>query len=370
MDKAQKILEKYNAGTGTAEERACVESWYLKFETPESDLTSEQIQEEFDMGLVALSTSVGRPAKTRSLWPQIAAAASVLLTLFGGGYMLLHRSAKPQVVAANHKQDIAPGTNGAILILANGKKVVLEQTKAGVMIQQSGTQLKKASDSTLVYQPSLAGNSSTLSYNTLQTPKGRQYSVVLPDGSKVWLNAASSLKYPTAFSGKERLVELTGEGYFEVVHNSKSPFRVKVGLETVEDIGTHFNINAYTDEPAVMTTLLEGSVRVITNQYRNVLQPGQQAVVSGGALRVQEADLNAAVSWKNGYFTFKKADIQTVMRQLARWYDVNVSYQGKISNVALTGDIYRNVQASQALKILSYFDIHYHIDGRTIVITE
>lgn len=192
-------------------------------------------------------------SKTRRLWPRIAAAASVIICLAAGGYILLHKP-EPAHYAREIKTDLRSGSNGAILTLANGQKIILEQTKEGRIGGQEGTDLRKTGDSLLVYRSTETAADAAVYYNTLETPKGKQYSVVLPDGSKVWLNAASSLKYPTAFSRKEREVELRGEGYFEVAQNKTSPFKVKTPDQTVEVLGTHFNIKAYADEQTTWTT--------------------------------------------------------------------------------------------------------------------
>jgi len=213
-------------------------------------------------------------------------------------------------------------------------------------------------------------SANSLVYNTATTPRGGQYQFILSDGTKVWLNSASSIKYPVQFIGNERKVELTGEAYFEVVHNAKMPFRVVSNGQTVEDLGTHFNINAYNDENVIKTTLLEGSVKVSSAAGNNTIKPGQQAVLNNGNISViNDADLDAAVAWKNGFFYFDDNNIQEVMRQLARWYDVDIKCEGELPSRQFSGEISRNVKASQILDILSFKKIHYKIDGKSIVIT-
>lgn len=265
----------------------------------------------------------------RPLWPRIAVAASLVLCLSAGSYYIFHQH-KVVNYAANVKHDIQHGSNGAILTLANGEKVILEETKVGEVTRQNGTDLHKAGDSLLVYQPGGQTANASIYYNTLETPRGKQYSVVLPDGSKVWLNAASSLKYPTVFSGKERKVELTGEAYFEIVHNKAKPFRVLTNSQTVDVLGTHFNIKAYADEPATWTTLLQGSVKVENSRHHAaVLIPGQQAVSgNNGALQtLKKVDVNAVLDWKNGEFVFSGESLESIMRKVARWYDAEVEYK-------------------------------------------
>jgi transmembrane sensor len=286
-------------------------------------------------------------------WSRIAVAASVLITLSAGIYFYQHRLTK-ETASQFVKNDIKPGSNGAILTLANGEKIVLEQTKVGQITRQNGSGLSKAADSLLVYQSGGKPDATTVSYNTLETPKGKQYTVVLPDGTKVMLNAASKLTYPTAFTGKERLVELSGEGWFKVVHNEKQPFKIKTAGQIVEDIGTEININAYTDEPTIKTTLVEGSIRVRLNPAANgtVLKPGQQSVVQNNALTVTDADMEQELAWKNGYFDFESENIQPIMRRIARWYDIEVSYTGNPPTDQFWGTVSRFSNVSQVLQKL------------------
>jgi ferric-dicitrate binding protein FerR (iron transport regulator) len=207
--------------------------------------------------------------------------------------------------------------------------------------------------------------------NTLTTPRGGQYEVMLPDGTKVWLNSASSLTYPVTFAGKERRVELTGEAYFEVAKNTSSPFFVKTSGQTVKVLGTHFNINSYEDEKCVKTTLLEGSVVITSDGNKQAvnLKPGQQSVNKAASFDViNEADIDEAVAWKNGKFLFRNTDLQTVMRQLSRWYDVDVEYQGTIAERHYRGRISRNVPVSQVFEILKTSGINFIINGRTIIV--
>jgi len=215
-----------------------------------------------------------------------------------------------------------------------------------------------------VSQPTNAPTKALPSYNTITTPRGGQYQVTLPDGTVVWLNAASSLKYPTAFTGKERIVELTGEGYFEVASNKDMPFKVQAADQTVEVLGTHFNINCYADEPAVKTTLLEGSVKVMHHGTHKsmTLKPGEQSTVSRNNFSVAMADTENAVAWKNNLFYFSGSDIPSVMRQISRWYNVTVEFEGAIPDIRLWGKVYRNSNASKVLELLEYFGLKYRIE--------
>src|SRR5690606_21711377 len=218
--------------------------------------------------------------------------------------------------------------------------------------------------------------SSLITYNEIKTPKGGQYEIVLPDGTKVWLNAASSLKYPVVFKGNERKVELTGEAYFEVTSINKNglvPFIVQTSLQQIKVLGTAFNINAYADEQSTKTTLLHGSVKIIpqSNSLRTddsvLLKPGQESKVSKDKISVAEVNTAEAVAWKNGMFYFQDSDIRSVMRQLSRWYNVEVEFEGKLPNIKLWGEIHRDVNASKALKILEYFNLKYRIENKNDV---
>jgi transmembrane sensor len=315
----------------------------------------------------------GRPGSLK-LWRVTAAAAAVLVFLSAGLYFYLNRmQPKPSLkagIAKQSKNDILPGSNKAVLTLANGEQVVLTDAKNGVVAKQGGTAIIKTSDGQVINQVAnrTASNEEPIGYNTITTPRGGQYQVVLPDGSKVWLNAASSLKYPTKFSGEERNVELTGEAYFEVAKNAAMPFRVRSAGQIVEVLGTHFNINAYADETLMKTTLLEGSVKINHEQATVVIKPGEQATIVKGASRiaVNEVDTNEATAWRDGYFQFNHADIQTVMRQLSRWYDVDVKYEGTISSNQFGGAIQRKLNLSQVLHILEKSQLRFTIIGKEV----
>ncbi len=297
--------------------------------------------------------------KQHRLWPRIAVAASILLCCSIGIYFYQHRQQKPSTTQIA-RNDIAPGHNQATLTLSNGQQIILTKGMSGKLAQQGQTNIQVNSGSNIQY--TAAVKETEVAYNTLTTKRGEQspYPLILADGSKVWLNAASSITFPTAFTGKERRVKVTGEAYFEVVHNNLQPFKVEAANQIIEDIGTHFNVNAYTDEPATITTLLEGAVKV----NRLTLKPGEQT----DGKNITEADTEEAIAWKMGDFSFKQANIQTVMREFARWYDVDVAYEGQTRNAKITGHVHRNVNASQALKILTLLNIHYRIEGRKITV--
>lgn len=309
----------------------------------------------------------------------LSCAAAILLLLGIGitfkGFLYKKTTANRLVL---HRKDILPGTNKATLMLADGSKIVLDDARRGTIAHQANAEINKTQSGQLVYSadgPDLTADQQAdvniIPTNMIATPRGGQYSVVLPDGTKVWLNAASSLKYPTAFPGTDRRVELTGEAYFEVVKNAAKPFFVKTASQTVEVLGTHFNINSYADEKTTKTTLLEGSVRVTgnTGQQGLKLKPGQQAAATGKEIRmVADPDIDEAMAWKEGKFMFRDADLQTIMRQLSRWYDVDVEYQGEMVTRHYRGRVSRNVPVSQVFQILKTSGVNFTINGRKIIV--
>ena len=300
-------------------------------------------------------------------------AAAVIIILFSiGGYFYFNKSAK-QIAKAEqlYKNDIPPGRNRAILTLSDNQQIILDSAANGTLTQQGNIKIIKLDSGQLAYTGSSPEGEAGVGYNTITTPKGGQYQIILADGSKVWLNAASCLRFPASFS-KDRRVELTGEGYFEVIHNAASPFTVSVNGISVEDLGTHFNINAYNDEAVIKTTLLEGSVKVsVINHPSTILKPGQQSIASNGQLTTINADLDEAVAWKNGRFIFQGNNIQSVMRQLARWYDVDIKYEGVITDEEFVGVInrsrYENI--SSLLQMLEKTrTVSFAISGKNITV--
>ncbi|QEH41816.1 FecR family protein [Chitinophaga sp. XS-30] len=299
------------------------------------------------------------------------AAAAVLVLMFGvGGYFLFYGDGQPALapVTTRYSNDIPPGGNKAILTLADGSTITLDDAGPGALAQQGSTQIVKTGTGSLAYN-SVAGDG-VVHYNTLTTPFGGRYQVVLPDGSRVWLNAGSSLRYPTAFAGNSREVELSGEAYFEVTGNAAKPFRVRAQDGTsVEVLGTHFNVSAYAGESQSTTTLLEGAVQVSKGQGNSRLAPGQQAIAGNTVQVLANADINAAVAWKNGLFMFNDADIETIMKQLSRWYDIEVVYEGGPVKELFNATIPRDVPVSKVFELLELTNlIHFKIDGKKVTV--
>ncbi|HUP12613.1 MAG TPA: FecR domain-containing protein, partial [Niastella sp.] len=311
--------------------------------------------------------------RVTAMWKRMAVAASVLVAL-AIGYGLFYNNKKDKAVSEKNYlalKDFSPGGDRAMLRLADGSTIILDSAHNGTLGQEGNTRILKLNNGELAYN-SISKQAGEILYNTITTPRGGQYQVTLSDGTKVWLNAASSLHFPTVFSGKERRVEITGEAYFEVAHNAAMPFIVKNGEAEVRVLGTHFNVNAYNDESSVKVSLLEGKVNVmqLNTQRSQMLAPGQQASLStGSAIKVKtDVDMDAVMAWKNGLFDFSSADIKTIMRQVGRWYDIDVSYEGNIPEREFSGKISRNTNASNVLKILEQSNIHFRIENKKIVV--
>jgi ferric-dicitrate binding protein FerR (iron transport regulator) len=253
-----------------------------------------------------------------------------------------------------YKTDVAPGTNKAILTLASGKQIVLDNASKGNLATEGATNIIQLNNGELAYEAGSGGSAGAVAYNTIATPKAGQYVIQLPDGSKVWLNAASSLRFPVVFTGKSRVVEMTGEAYFEIAANARQPFKVKTGQQEIQVLGTHFNISAYADDKTVNTTLLEGSVRVTNGEETQYLNPGQQAQADNRYIAlVYKPDIEEVMAWKNGIFRFNESSVEAVMKQLSRWYNVEVVYENNSrSSTQFVGTIPRNVPLSEVLHLL------------------
>ncbi|RWY53998.1 FecR family protein [Mucilaginibacter gilvus] len=315
-----------------------------------------------------------KPGRTLILWGKIAAAAVMLLFVGFCVQYYLRQQQPVQTVAKAVKHpahDALPGGNKAILTLANGKTIILDNAQNGTLAKQGATVVKKTADGQLLYNAAaMADNSPTPSINTIVTPRGGQYQVILPDGTKVWLNAASSLRFPIFFTGKTREVDITGEAYFEVAKNAAMPFKVKTNRAEIEVLGTHFNIMAYDDETTMKTTLLEGAVNIKSGNFSARLKPGQQAQITanGQSKVVDDVDVDDETAWKNGIFQFRDAGIDMILRQASRWYDVDVIYKGTIPHREFNGRIARSVKASELLNMLEYTGVKLKIEGKNIIV--
>lgn len=309
-------------------------------------------------------TGYRKPQRKFAITLRIAAAASVLFILSTGVYFILHKDNTPTQQITRVHSDIAPGHNQATLTLANGQKIILTKGLKGQLATQGATVIQ-ANTNDISYRAEKTPIQ--ISYNTLTTARGERspYPLVLADGTKVWLNAASSITFPTAFLGKERIVKLTGEAYFEVAHNDQHTFKVESAGQVTEDIGTHFNIMSYADEPAAKVTLAEGAVKV----NGRLLHPGEQSINSNGTIKIADANVGFEMAWKDGYFRFSDAPITEVMRELARWYNIEVVYEGQQTRERFNAKISRFKNISVVLHILEKTEgVHFKIEGRRITV--
>ena len=305
-------------------------------------------------------------------WFRAAAVILLFLGIGAGTYVYINRLKKPLVahIVPALPADKAPGGNKAILTLSGGRQLILDSTAQDTVLTE-GADIIASAKGRLAYNSGSAVTDAEVIYNTLTTPRGGQYQLTLPDGTKVWLNAASSIRYPTTFTGKDRTVTVTGETYFEVAKRANQPFMVKSGNMAVAVLGTSFNINAYADESTTKTSLLDGHVKVGTGNKMVMLTPGQQAEMGAGD-DIQVAQMSnpaAAIAWKNGYFAFEKTDMKTVMRQLSRWYNIEVSYEGgKAPADYFWGDLKRNAMLSDILAVLAKSGISFTIEGNKVLV--
>ncbi|UKJ06570.1 FecR domain-containing protein [Solitalea lacus] len=303
-------------------------------------------------------------------WKWVGVAASVVFLVGILGYWSF-RQTEPQVSQQVATADIiAPVANRAMIVLANGQKVYLDQKANGAIARDGNATVEKTADGKIVYKANNGSLASNL-YNTLSNPRGSSVvDITLSDGTRVWLNAGSSLSYPVAFSGRERKVQISGEGYFEVAHNANMPFKVSKANMEVAVLGTHFNVNAYDDESVIKVTLLEGSVKTsLGNKEGVVLKPGQQARVANNIEVFKQVNLEKEMAWKQGMFRFEDTNIKEVMRQVARWYDVEVEFRGDVSKVNFGGSVSRQVNISELLKRLEATNlVKFSIVGRKVIV--
>jgi len=404
MDKQAflRLLDKYQDGTASSAEKTLIEEYYRRLEMAgATELSAEEeaaLKEAMYKQITSsLADTVVVPIRRKN-YKLAAAAAVLLLTIGAASYYWLFKEQTTQphnkVMAKAKHHDLPPGRDAATLTLADGRTIILDSAN-GTISKQGGATVINLNGQVSYAKAGDRTDSVQVVYNTITTARGNQYQLILADGSKVWLNSASSLRFPTAFTGNQRVVELDGEGYFEVAKNAAQPFHVKTGTQDVEVLGTHFNVNAYKDEETIKTTLLEGRVRVGRRQWAVgsgekaegkgqraeieeqsvILKPGEQASVSQTSQKsqpipVQTVDLDQVMAWKNGWFEFDNTDIKTIMRQISRWYDVDVRYEVKPNNETYGGRISRNLNLSNILKMLETYGVHYRLENKTLVVVK
>ncbi|MFT3704380.1 MAG: FecR domain-containing protein [Agriterribacter sp.] len=378
------LAGKYINGTATDEEKALLHQWYEEMHAGDTELIiSSSAKDTTAFGEAALTElkqmiaedhhNFETPVK-RMRWWRIAAAAVLLLSIGVAVYLIPRKSSAPPVAAQEKKpetKDVAPpSATKAVLTLSGGKTIVLDDAANGDLATQGNTKIIKKAGDQLDY--TVTGPVSQIEMNTLTVPRGSNMATLtLADGSKVWLNVASSITFPTAFVGDERKVDITGEVYFEIVKKPGIPFVVeqKNSGAKVQVLGTHFNVNAYDDETSMKVSLLEGSVKVFkTGSSPVVIKPGEQAIVAEKIKVKQDADMEEVMSWKNGYFKFNKTDMATVMRQAERWYNIHVQYPNGMPKDTFSGTMARNVNLSEFVKILEYSDVRTAISGQQLII--
>ena len=393
QEKLFALLKKYREGFATPEEKAFVELYYDYFKTAEDGYDSLSEAGKRDMAKLlwgkvgrrieeielseqgegtgrmgGTGQEINRQRGRRRFLPMMSVAAAVLLLLVSA--YLLFRPGKRTAQTAAAATDLAPGGNRAILILDDGRKITLDSAATGTIATQGVVNIVKTATDELSYRAT-AHPGEAVSYNTLQTPRGGQYRLTLPDGTRVWLNSASSIRYPSAFTGKDRSVEVAGEAYFDVAKDVQKPFLVKARNMEVQVLGTAFNLMAYADEEEVQTTLVTGAVEVVKDKERQLVRPGQQAVLADGSssFRVGEADLKSVLAWKDGFFRFDGGGIAAIMRQMARWYDVEIVYEGARPAEQFYGFLPRQQYASQILEALELTqNVHFRMEGKKIVV--
>jgi len=364
---AKKLLEKYLSGNCSEQEAALVESWYLQI--PSAGKMPAPFEIEESKKVVFSQLSVQRSYKKIIRFRLAAAAASIILCLSASLYFYNKQNVRPLIASTHQLKNVLPGRNRAILTLASGRVVDLDQVKTGEELHENGIIIRKNKNGMLEYTIQEAGENSN-GTNTISTPRGGSYQVILPDGTRAWLNAATTLKYPYAFSKNERVVELNGEAYFEVTKDAKRPFKVNTASQSVEVLGTHFNINAYQDERATKTTLLEGSIRLKNKEHVLMMHPGEQVSTIDNSFKLNpDVDVEQEIAWKNNVFSFNGADLKAVMRQISRWYDLDVVFQGKINTEAYYGEIPRSSNLEEVFKILELNHIHTQVNGKVLTIS-
>jgi ferric-dicitrate binding protein FerR (iron transport regulator) len=403
----QQLIQKYLTGKASPEEKDFVESYYQYpgFDNKEIPPVTKAMEEELFQRLAArldepefakvihlqqdvpatpeitVPTDPVTDRKRRLRSPATSrrltrfAAAAALLLLIGSTWLYFSPHHDQQMANARTKQqDVTPGGSKATLTLGDGRVVVLDSAGNGQLAQQGQSTVKKLSNGQLAYVPQ-AGNEDKVLYNTLSTPIGGGYKLTLPDGTRVWLNSASSIRYPTAFTGSERRVFMTGEAYFEVKEDAQKPFYTVTRGASIHVLGTRYNVMAYEDENSVNTTLVEGKVKVSSDKASAMLRPGQQAIINAagttnnnGVIEIKEADIDKETAWIDGFFQFDQTNLSTLMRQLKRWYGIEAVYRGGDTSRLFGGRISRNMNLSQVIQLLQGNGIHFNIEGKKLII--
>ena len=391
MDKKQffQLLKKHRQGIATPEEEQFLASYYRLLELKsgsEKEWAAEEkalLKETMRRRIHESMEEQPAEKKVRRLFPQAAKIAAAVIILLGACLMFYTAGHRPPAagnspVAANRAphpaNTVAAGRNKAVLTLANGQQIMLDSILPGMLVKEGNMDIRKRDSGELVYHSMAAPAASAGLQNTITTPRGGKYKVILSDNTEVWLNAGSSLSYPIAFHGKERKVALTGEAYFEVAPDADQPFVVTAGSTRIQVLGTHFNVNAYSDEKVIRTTLTEGAVRVFKGEESRLLKPGEQASMNKqtGTLKVRPADVEAAVAWKNGLFQFNNTKLEAIMREVSRWYDIEVVYHTKhLDDKRFSGIMSRYSEPAELLRRLELTGVvHFRLQDKQIIVMD
>lgn len=367
-----RILDHFQANENSFELKALIEQELLMPENEHEGESIDRIIANVDIGLERITNRHRDIWPMSRIWYSSAAAGICILLAAAASYFAYRMVYRKQRQIEIQQSDAVPGGNKATLTLANGSVISLNEAAKGLLVNESGVVISKTSEGQLRYDNSDNEANIPLAYNEVSTPKGGQYSIVLPDGTKVWLNAASRLRYPTRFALGQRKVTLVGEGYFEVAPSKHQPFIVESQNQEVEVLGTHFNVNSYTNENGIKTSLLEGSVKVTEhkNQASKLLKPGQQSVLTNGGIRINQTDVHGTVAWKEGLFRFDNTDIKALMRQLERWYDIEID-EDSLPDRKFNGEMSRDVQLSQVLKMIEVTsNLKFKLEGKRLIMVQ
>ncbi|NQX39909.1 FecR protein [Pedobacter steynii] len=368
-EKQEELLRKYQDGTCSPEETVAVRYLYNLASASTEEVPARENDEQVGAEIWS-RLPAGKKSHRLTIFRAISAAAAVII-MMGTGYLWVqNKTAVPNEQQVHH--DIAPGKNSATLTLANGKKIVLTSDVKGELATESGVSITKAADGQLIYEIKDQQNSDPKAVNQLSTSRGESYQLRLPDGTMVWLNAASSITYPVSFSNaSSREVKLAGEAYFEVAKDKKHPFLVTTIQQQIRVLGTEFNVNAYPDEPEIKTTLLEGAIKLSLEEgsQNRILKPGEQATLAGTQLSVSTVDVEQAIDWKNGDFVFQSEPLTSLMRRVSRWYNVSVIYANGVDKEGtFTGKVSRNQPVSVLLKALQSAGLKFEVIGNKIIV--
>jgi ferric-dicitrate binding protein FerR (iron transport regulator) len=374
------LAEKWLNGALTPEEEKEYNEWYDRTDMgeiridPQFAASQGQLRNRIFNRIVKSASA--RDIPVRTIYLRMASAAAVVAAIvFFVYYYRAGNKAGDQRLAGieaknrDFKNDVQPGKNKALLTLSDGRQISLDDSSAGVLASEGAAKIVKSKDGSIAYNGN--GKSGEALLNTMVTPRGGEYQLTLPDGTRVWLNAASSITFPTAFKGRERRVSISGEVYFEVAKNPSQPFIVSTGTTAVTVLGTSFNINSYADENAIRTTLIEGSVKVtsIAGGQERTITPGQQSGIDpAGGIRVGNVNTDEIIAWKNGLFQFNKTDIHTLMRQVSRWYNVDVRFEGAPAKDLFSGTIPKNTTLSELLTVLKTAKVRFKIEGTQLTV--